>query len=218
MSRAHPSPDSRQPVGRPRKLDRKDAEGVWGQEWSHDIELIGGAIDRLALEKRARILDVGTGFGIMAISLAVAGFDVLTGEPEMEHGKHEWWHEQHSTGGYSDWREAAEFLGVGGKITFQHLDARRLSFEDESFDAVFLYDALQHIEPREGALAECIRVVRRCGVVCAIETNDHGIEYFRRTEGFEIEKVVPSELAAAMELATEVLHGEFSDAYFFKKP
>lgn len=199
-------------------MDRKDAERVWGEEWSHDIELIGQAIDRLALGKRARILDVGTGFGIMAISLAVDGFDVLTGEPEEEHGKHEWWHEQHSTGGYSDWREAAKSLGVEGKITFQHLDARHLSFEDESFDAVFLYDALQHIEGREKALAECVRVVRPRGVVCAIETNERGIEYFRRTEGFDIERVDPSELAAGMELATEVLDGEFSNAYIFKKP
>ena len=93
-------------------MDRKDAEKVWGKEWSHDIELIGGAIDKLALEKHARILDVGTGFGIMAISLAVDGFDVLTGEPKEEHGKHEWWHEQHSTGMYSDWREAAKSLGL----------------------------------------------------------------------------------------------------------
>lgn len=199
-------------------MDRKDAENVWGKEWSHDIELIGGAIDRLALEKRARILDVGTGFGIMAISLAVEGFDVLTGEPEGEHGKHEWWHEQTSTGGFSNWRDAAKSLGVEGKITFQHLDARQLSFEDESFDAVFLYDALQHIEERERALAECVRVVRPSGAVCAIETNDHGIEYFRQTEGFEIEKVDPSALVADMGLTCEVLSGEFSNAYIFTKP
>ena len=199
-------------------MDRKDAEKVWGEEWSHDIELIGGAIDRLALEKDARILDIGTGFGIMAISLAVDGFDVLTGEPKEEHGKHEWWHEQHSTGMYSDWREAAKSLGVEGKITFQHLDARQLSFDDESIDAVFLYDALQHIEGREKALAECVRVVRPRGVVCAIETNDHGIEYFKQTEGFDIERVDPSELVAGLELATEVLRGEFSDAYIFTKP
>ena len=200
-----------------RKLDRKDAERVWGEEWSHDIELIGGAIDRLGLEKHARILDVGTGFGIMAICLAVEGFDVLTGEPEGEHAKHEWWHEHHSTGGYSDWREAAKSLSVDGKIAFQHLDARNLSFEDESFDAVFLYDALQHIDAREVALSECVRVVCPRGVVCAIETNDHGIEYFGRTEGFEIERVDPRELAAGMELATEVLDGEFSNAYIFRK-
>ena len=193
-------------------MDRKDAERVWGKEWSHDIELIGQAIDGLSLDKHARILDVGTGFGIMAISLAVDGFDVLTGEPEEEHGKHEWWHEQHSTGVYSDWREAARSLRVEHKITFQHLDARQLSFEDESFDAVFLYDALQHIEGREKALTECVRVVRTRGVVCAIETNKHGVEYFKRTEGFDIESVDPGELATGMDLATEVLRGEFSNA------
>ena len=199
-------------------MDRKDAERVWGKEWSHDIELIGQAIDRLALETRARILDIGTGFGIMAISLAVDGFDVLTGEPEGEHRKHEWWHERHASGGFSDWREAAKSMGIEHQITFQHLDARQLSFDDESFDAVFLYDALQHIEGREKALTECVRVVRPRGVVCAIETNEYGREYFGRTEGFEIERVDPSELAAGLELATEVLHGEFSDAHIFRKP
>ena len=199
-------------------MNRKDAERVWGKEWSHDIEIIGKAIDHLALEKRARILDVGTGFGIMAISLAVDGFDVLTGEPEGEHEKHEFWHEQTSTSGFSNWREAAKSLGVDGKIAFQHLDARNLSFEDESFDAVFLYDALQHIEAREVALAECVRVVCPRGVVCAIETNDHGIEYFGSTDGFEIERVDPSELLAGMGLTCEVLDGKFSNAYIFNKP
>ena len=198
-------------------MDRKDAERVWGEEWSHDVELIGQAIDHLALEKRARILDIGTGFGIMAISLAADGFDVLTGEPEGEHRKHEWWHEQGASGGNLDWRQAAKALGVEHKITFQHLDAQQLSFEEESFDAVFLYDALQHIEGREKALTECLRVIRPRGVVCAIETNEHGVEYFKRTEEVEIERVDPRELAAGVGLATEVLDGEFSNAYIFRK-
>lgn len=37
---------------------------------------------KINLAKRAKILDIGTGQGIMSINLAIHGYDVLTEEPE----------------------------------------------------------------------------------------------------------------------------------------
>ena len=115
----------------------------------------------------------------------------MTGEP----GEGEEWkgHEAHGHeghegyGGEHDWRRRAEALGVGHRIRYQPLNAEHLPFPSESFDGVFLYDALQHIQNRRKALAECIRVTRPNGIICVIETNESGIEYYREEEGFEIE-------------------------------
>lgn len=95
--------------------------------------------------------------------------------------------------------------------------AEQLPFPKESFDAVFLYDALQHIQNRERALNECIRVVRPTEVVCVIEINDYGIEYFRRTEGFEVEKVDPTDFALADNITIKVVKGTFSNAYSLRR-
>lgn len=53
-------------------------------EFTSDIDFIDDSIKKLKpfLDMDSKILDVGTGFGIMAIILALNGYDVLTGEPE----------------------------------------------------------------------------------------------------------------------------------------
>jgi SAM-dependent methyltransferase len=199
-------------------MNLEDARQIWGEEWTHDIDVIDEAILQAGLSENARVLDVGTGFGIMATSLAVGGYDVLTGEPEDDT---EWREglEDHEGHGHADfdWREAARKLGVEHRITFQHFDARELPFPDGSFDGVFLYDALQHIGDRAAALSECIRVTAPGGMVCVIETNRNGIRHFEETEGFTIDYVDPRNLIRDGGILVEVVEGELSDAYVLRR-
>ena len=199
-------------------------KAIWSSEWAHDVEFVALAIHHLKLNNRSKVLDVGTGQGIMAVSLALNGYNVITGEPEegstahehFEHEKGEHLQEHHEFN-FTDWREAAKVAGVEDKIRFQHLNAENLQFQSESFDAVFLYDALQHINDRASAINECIRITRQEGLVCVIETNDDGIKYIKETEGFDIDKVDPREMPLNEDVSTEVLEGQYSNAYILRK-
>jgi SAM-dependent methyltransferase len=198
-------------------MDKKDADKIWCEDWTHDIGLIDKVINYLNLEKSSKILDIGTGFGIMAISLAVAGYDVLTGEPKE---KDEWQehYEEHNWENYVDWRNSAKSFGVANKIQFKHFNAELLPFSEELFDAVFLYDALQHIVDRAKALQESLRVMKSNGIVCVIEVNDYGIKYYKEHEAyFDTEKVDPRDYIKRDDIAIEVIPGDFSDAYILRK-
>ncbi len=51
-------------------------------------------------------------------------------------------------------------------ITFERMDATRLKYSDGRFDTVVLYNAIGHLdEVMEGAINECIRVVRAGGAI-----------------------------------------------------
>jgi SAM-dependent methyltransferase len=56
---------------------------------------------------------------------------------------------------------------AAGQAVFVCADACRLPFGDQSFDAVTLFDVLEHIEDDRGAAREAMRVTRAGGVVLA---------------------------------------------------
>jgi SAM-dependent methyltransferase len=152
----------------------------------------------------------------MAISLAMAGYDVLTGEPEV---KDEWQkhYEEHNWEDYIDWRKSAKSFNIENKIKLRYFNAEELPFSEESFDAVFLYDALQHIEHRREALQESLRVTKPEGIVCVIEVNSHGIRYCNEHEAlFDTERVDPRNYIRR-DIAIEIIPGDFSDAYILRR-
>ncbi len=61
-------------------------------------------------------------------------------------------------------RVAAIDLGEGFErragVDFQRMDARRMTFDDESFDLVYSFHVLEHIVPPEEVVAEIHRVLR----------------------------------------------------------
>lgn len=106
---------------------------------------------------KLKILDVGTGPGIMAFQLAELGHDV-TGI-DLADGM---------------LREARANAGrYGLKVEFQKGDAENLPFPDASFDAVVSRWVLWTLPNPEKALREWQRVVRPGGKVVYIDGNWH---------------------------------------------
>ncbi len=98
-----------------------------------------------------RVLDIGTGTGIVALEALAAGA-ALTGidlsEKMLEMA-----------------RRRVNERGLGKKAEFQKMDAEALELEDRSFDAVVSLYALLHFPAPEKALAEMLRVLEPGGTL-----------------------------------------------------
>ncbi|HUU88203.1 MAG TPA: hypothetical protein VMX17_10680 [Candidatus Glassbacteria bacterium] len=108
------------------------------EEFSKEAQLTDKTIKELNIDKKAKILDIGTGFGATAILIALNGFNVLTGQPEHDpeweqhynqncDHKHELDHNHHFQN-VKSWDENAKTLGVREKIKFQYIDVEKLGF------------------------------------------------------------------------------------------
>ena len=198
----------------------EDAKRIWGKEWILDMDFINKTINQLNINKDSKILDIGTGWGIMSINLALNGFEVLTGEPEVWNevlGGHKRQHGHKSIKEPPDWKNVAKELGVKEQIKYRHFDAEALPFLSESFDGVFMYNTLHHIQDKKMALNECLRVLRPNGVACIFEMNQYGNEHLLKKYNFEHEVIDPSELLNGDKNSIEVKEGQYANAYIFKK-
>ena len=202
-------------------------------EFATDADFINEIIVNLNLKKDSKILDIGTGMGAMAILLAINGFHVLTGEPKIDPEKddidhHDHHHEENNESPHenhedynweslNDWRKSAKNLGVEDQITFQNFDVQDLSFEDEFFDGIFLYDTLQHVKNRVIALNECIRVVKNDGVIVVLEWTKKQIEEDFKKYGYKIEYINPREIIDRSDIRIEELNSEMVNIYLLRK-
>jgi SAM-dependent methyltransferase len=197
------------------------------EDFSKEADLIDKTIKELNIAKEAKILDVGTGFGAMAILLALNGFDVLTGQPEhdpewdeVNNHHHEHKNETDHAHYYQDfasWEENAKTLGVRDKIEFQHIDVEKLGFPNETFDAIFMFDSLQHVENRKLALNHCLRVLKPVGLVCVIEWNKKCVEYWNRKENLDIDYIDPEEILDRKDVTIQLVKGEELNIFLIRK-
>jgi ubiquinone/menaquinone biosynthesis C-methylase UbiE len=190
-----------------KKMDIKDAKEILGSEISFIFDFIDPIIKSLKLEKNAKILDVGTGQGRMAIILALNNFHVLTGEPEGDNTEY----------AKRDWLMNAKKVNVDHLITFIHFNAEDMSFENESFDAIFLLGALHHIENISSAFKEFIRITKPRGIICIFEPTPKRIEAMRKRFPSHPDAIDPRTYTKNYNLLVDVKNGSFFDAFVFKK-
>ena len=92
-----------------------------------------------------------------------------------------------------------------------------LDFADDSFDAIFMYDTLQHVAHREEALNECIRVIKPDGVICVIEWNERSIQADEAQYGFTIDYIDPRTILQRDDVSIEVLVGTWVNAFLIRR-
>ena len=165
-------------------------------------------IHDLKLDKNAKILDIGTGMGLMAITLALNNFNVITGEPEDDESKY----------AKQDWLESAQKAKVDHMITYSPFDAEKMPFEDSSFDAIFIQGALHHIDDKKAVLKECHRTLKINGIICIFEPNREGLIFVRENRDPDHpDSVDPRDYTQEVQLSVELIQLPFYDTFILKK-
>lgn len=188
-------------------MNIKEAKEILGNEISFMFDFINPVVQKLNLDKNAKILDVGTGQGRMAIILALNNYSVTTGEPEGDNTEY----------AKQDWLANAKKVNVDHLITFVHFNAEDMSFKNESFEAIFLLGAIHHIENKSSAFKEFIRTTKPSGIICIFEPTPKGIEAMRKRFPSHPDAVDPRDFAKNYNLSIEIKNSPLFDAFVFKK-
>ena len=184
-------------------MNLKEAIKLLDKEFRYNADFISGIIESLNMDKNAKILDIGTGRGVMAINLALHGYYVITGEPE----EHKW----------ADWRTAAKKVNVEKLIEFTPLRAENLPFEDLSFDVIFFYVSFHHISDKYRTLKECVRVIKKQGLIIIIELTPNGIKEVRKSYPSHTDAVDPRNYVVNLPLSIQLIESPTINAYIFKR-
>ena len=176
---------------------------ILGERFSRDADFLSSFVTQLNLPKDSKILDVGTGWGTMAIILALHGFKIITGEPEGT--------------SWADWRSSAKKVNVEDLIEFKPLNAEKLPFIEGEFDIIFLYTTFHHIGDKVRAFGELLRVLGPKGLLIIIELTDEGVKMVRETYRMHPDVVDPRDYVTDLNLQVEITESKYLNAYMYRK-
>jgi len=150
------------------------------------------------------ILDVGTGPGRMAYTLANAGFRVTSIDISKE--------TQNVAKIY------ANRFKVLGRIKFMNMDAQNLKFKDERFSTVVSANLLHDVKNPHKVMQEMVRVTRRCGKVIISDLNRKGKDLVNKVYRInkEVHKGKPINLKKIVEgnfKQSRINFKEYNDGY-----
>ena len=176
-------------------MDIEELEDVLGNEFAYIYKDIIPVIHDLKLEKTAKILEIGTGMGRMAITLALNNYKVITGEPENDETEY----------AKQDWLESARKVKVDHLITYIPLNAEDMPFENYSND-------------REAALKECYRILKLNGIVCVFEPNSDAIKFIQDNKNpTHPDAVDPRNYVQELRFTSELIKRPFYDTHILRK-
>jgi arsenite methyltransferase len=146
-------------------------------------------LDRIAWRGDERVLDVGTGRGLLAVGAALRGAGVRVVGVDI------WSAKDLSNNTAEAARRNAELAGVGDRVEVRDGDARRLDFPDASFDVVVSNLCLHNI-PRAADRAQACREIARVlapGGVALVSDFRHTRSYARAlaSDGLAVRRGAP---------------------------
>ena len=187
-------------------MDIREVKKKLGGQFSFMFDFINSIVKDLELNEDAKILDVGTGKGRMAIILALNKFNVITGEPEGDDPDY----------AQQDWRINAKKVDVDHLISFKYFKAENLPFEDNYFDAIFSMGALHHIGDKTVAFGEFSRILKSNGTICIFEPGSKVIEMIQKQHPAHPDAEDPRDYVYNLPLSVVIKEGVFN-AFIFTK-